>query len=408
MNQILVFVALLCSIAVNALAQAPAANNNRRVTAEDWKARFGLFNWGPSPYIGSGNLNSGNSDIKFLGVRNSASAMSPVWDPDPSTYPDNDLRPLSVKADRPDYDAWVRGHAPGAIVGIVVYDSTSYDPAISDMRYRHRELYTNDEWTQYLSKVYTESSDFAYEMMQKSVDPVGQSPRRIVAMSWEGNHDAPRVQDWRNMDGTPGPYPEYLRTRNAGYKAGRTRAVAEGIPGSFEIEMEVMTIDPSYNPDGIYDPTATPGIADYQEMLATIPDVDIWGYSSWLTTSLVYYEPDQVEAMKAGMKQALAEMQRLCKVAQYSSCRLAVQEFGYLYDQPNAATVYQDGMEAALEEGAEFIMGWVTYNDPSQGRLENFGSFDENGLITPQGELIQNIMFSPVVRRSAPVQKPVR
>src|SRR5262249_49118185 len=134
--------------------------------------------------------------------------------------------------------------------------------------------------------------------------------------------------------------------------------------------------------------------------LAGLQGVDFWSYSAW---NSVFYVGDDGTYNSNSFHQAFATIRSACQsLGQDCASRIVIGELGFLWDFDDAnGSRLAAIVQTCLDEGARYIVSWVSYDQPGE-QVEvdgvvydqsQFGKFDQNGNLTPQGQALRNWMI---------------
>ena len=324
------------------------------------------------------------TDIADLGIRQVREVVSPGpwWDP---LGDSSDLSPIAEKIQRADY---VRKFAAFRVVNLSVFETVSFDPAGGPPVYAQAAKVT----PQYLEAVRNEHSNGCYAATRLSAG----YGTLIRVGNWEAAHMFPPDADWTpQQDGGASRAMRYFQARIDGCNEGRARALAEGYRGKVQIFFEYVYQQSGPRDDG------TPGtVSDMVEGLRNLRGVDLWSYSSW--ESILYGDDIQATALANAnsFRAAIATFKDVCSaLLAGDSCRFMIGEFGYQNTREENPAVLQAIVNTTLDEGAEAVVSWILYDDPSQGAFGFFGSYDSEHQLTRQGEMFRKLLLVSRPRR---------
>jgi hypothetical protein len=353
---------------------APTLRNNPSAD------RLGIYFWGEFPSASADSLSIASTDIVSLGIHAVRTAISPSWDPQPGRFGDQDLQPLDRKIYRPDYLAFLTGKNH-SVVMITAYEPESVDRLHpGNMKYRNRELFTEDAWHAYLAEVREAHRRFAIELMVLS----SQTKVPYIVSNWEAAHDFPRPFDW-----TSGAAIEYYQARLDGLCAGRLESQSAGIAGTLFTAFEFVFLHEGGPDSSHLDRVPAGQVSDFRAGVAGLRGVDYWSYSYW---SSMYEIPDSATSVDyngRSVRQAFATMRAGCP-----GCEFLLGEVGYLHSQPEFTAAFRCILQESLDAGARYIFVWVLYDQPAQD-LPAFGAFTLDRRITPLGSLLRAMTARP-------------
>ncbi|HLI86706.1 MAG TPA: hypothetical protein VKV17_22565 [Bryobacteraceae bacterium] len=316
-------------------------------TPAEYRQHVGIYVWGQLRQTPAGALEQAASDVKRLGADRVVRVYigpGALWDPADA----RDNSPLDVKVRRADYRAFV---AAFPVVMLTAYDTASYG------KYKNGRLDARQ-----LAATRDEFRRFAIELAK--------TPGRKIVSNWEFENDC---------GGNWAACREYYQARLDGVRQGRDEARKLGYPGEVLSAFE-FTIVPGYvgKPSGLV------------EVGAKLASVDYFSYSCWASIGWDYDAATMAKSMASGM-----HVLRDFADKQHLSARFIIGEFGEYWDQHRTAARMEALVNAALENGVDYLFDWVLYDQPGKrddhGRdASHFGKYTLDGALTPQGTAFRN------------------
>jgi hypothetical protein len=338
-------------------------------TPEEYRQHLGVYVWGQLRSAPAGALNQAAADLKRLGADRVVRVYigpGALWDP---TDP-HDNSPLDVKVRRADYRAFLTAFP---VVMLTAYDSASYD------KYKMARVDA-----QHLAATRDEFRRFTLELAK--------TPGRRIISNWEFENDCGADLDPMHEEVRWSSCREYYQARLDGIRQGREEARKLGYPGEVLSAFE-FTIVPGY----------TGRHSGLVEVGAKLANVDYFSYSAWASIGWDY-DTSTISKSTAWGTHILREF----AIKQHLSARWIFGEFGEYWDQHPKAERLKALIDAALQNGVDYLFDWVLYDQPGNkddhGRdASHFGKYTLDGALTPQGRAFQS-WFSTGAAHSAAVK----
>ena len=394
------------SIAAVAMAQIE--------TPSDVRDRLGIYVWGKlaesaDPLVAAiaDPLVAAIEDVKSIGANKATrTSMGPYWDPRGANARESQFLPLYQKMHRADYWEFFNSFP---VVMITAYDVASFSARyrllermsstfllqgkdrlekhrISLQRiqveprvYRLLDLMTQNELASFLNDTTWEFRLFAYNLACEI--PNG----TFIISNWEAENDVfVASEDARNR------YLEYIQARLDGVVAGMGDAESQGCSGKVYNAFEFVDIKAL---GGEWDQHT--GKFSGITLAPKLRGLDFLSYSSW--NSIGYMHPPHY--IRASFTEAIRNIRSFARENGITG-RLIICEFSVLWDiQPDGSRL-KTIVDTALEEGVEYLLNWVAYDQPGNGVTvdgkwydqSHFGKFFQNRELTPQGFSFRNIL----------------
>lgn len=362
------------------LAQAALGQNSISprgvISAEDFSTKVGIYGWGQlakttDPYVDFA------TQIQKIGSGVVRLVAAPCfWDPRGPGQPKLPVNQLVLRAD---YRAVI------SLPSVKTVFLTVYPLAVCDGGKTEVPLYRLGVASQeQMAALHKEMWSLAFTLRD------AYPGKNFIISNWEAEHDAYQEEMW-------GPFLSWTQECVNAVADGDSAATEWGLGGGKVDSMfEFVYLSDTRLSVATDAPSSTVQFSALLRATRQLRRVKYWSYSSW---NSIHYVDDQGEINMNAFRQAFAQIRQACMDAGFDcSDKVVIGEVGMLWDADPASIQLASILRTSLEEGAQFVINWVAYDQPGEGvsyqgkwyDQSHFGKWTNDGSFTPQGEALRD------------------